>query len=130
MCGISAIINNKCSILLLESLKQLQNRGYDSTGRTIQKNKFIINKYASDNINTGINKLENDILNHNDAYIGIGHMDATHGGKTDINSHPHMSYDNKFMIHNGIIENYLELKKIMISNNITFKIRNRYRNNL
>lgn len=114
MCGIIAILSkNNCSKILLNGLKQLQNRGYDSAGIcTLINNNFSIIKYASNN-ESAIFKLENNINKLEDSYIGIAHTRwATHGAKTDYNSHPHISFNNKIsLVHNGIIENYLELKK-------------------
>ena len=124
MCGIVGIINKLSNILVLESLKQLQNRGYDSAGiGSINNSKFIINKYASNKFESGIEKLENFIGNHNLSNISIGHTRwATHGGKTDYNSHPHISFDRKFiLVHNGIIENYLTLKHDLEKKDIHFQ---------
>lgn len=122
MCGIIAILSkNNCSEILLNGLKQLQNRGYDSAGIcTLINNNFSIIKYASDN-KSAISKLENNINKLQDSYIGIAHTRwATHGAKTDFNSHPHTSFNNKIsLVHNGIIENYLELKKELVD--IKFK---------
>lgn len=126
MCGIIALLtlfDDKMIDILLNGLKQLQNRGYDSAGICTMNNKYSILKYASTNDEDSIKKLENEknkIINSN---IGIAHTRwATHGGKTDNNSHPHISYDNKIVIvHNGIIENYAELKLMLQNEGIEFK---------
>jgi len=126
MCGIIALLtlfDDKIIDILLDGLKQLQNRGYDSAGICTMNNKYSILKYASTNDEDSIKKLENEknkIINSN---IGIAHTRwATHGGKTDNNSHPHISYDNKIaIVHNGIIENYAELKLMLQNEGIEFK---------
>jgi len=123
MCGIIAVLlknfnkDNDVNTYLINGLKQLQNRGYDSAGICLLKNDELINiKYASTEKINAIDKLEEEIFKSEiNSNIGIGHTRwATHGGKTDLNSHPHISNDNKFaLVHNGIIENYLELKNNM-----------------
>lgn len=128
MCGIISIIcnNDKVDVykIILNGLKQLQNRGYDSAGiGIINDNEIKILKYASkddldsiDNIEMNINKIKkNNII--------IGHTRwATHGEKNDINSHPHLSYNNLFsIVHNGIIENFYELKVFLEKKNIYSK---------
>ena len=127
MCGIFGIvINNKkktniCD-LVINGLNQLQNRGYDSAGIcAIQDDSFTIKKYASTNKVNALDKLISMKLNFQ-ADIGIGHNRwATHGMKTDINAHPHLSNDGKFVIvHNGIIENYNELKIMLIEKGFIF----------
>lgn len=125
MCGIIGILSNQqCVEILLDGLTRLQNRGYDSAGIcSIMDDKFLIHKYASTDKTNALILLNNISSLHDNSHIGIGHTRwATHGGKTDKNSHPHMSCDNKFvLVHNGIIENYDTLKKMLINNNYTFQ---------
>ena len=146
MCGIIACISKDTIEILLEGLKQLQNRGYDSAGVATfshetsalgsiedgeieheisnkQDYSFNVNKFASNDKESAIEKLEENKSNHFNALLGIAHTRwATHGPKTDINSHPHIStYGHFCLVHNGIIENYKEIKEMLIENNFTFK---------
>jgi glucosamine--fructose-6-phosphate aminotransferase (isomerizing) len=132
MCGIFGIIttlkNQDLYQIIINGLIQLQNRGYDSSGICIlNNNEFQINKYASTNELSSIDKLLSlknvfDASNALNASLGIGHNRwATHGAKNDINAHPHSSNNNQFVIvHNGIIENYQELKSLLIGKGYTF----------
>ena len=125
MCGIIASIGKDNSFFhCLCGLKQLQNRGYDSAGIcSIIDNQFVTTKYASTDKESALIKVEKEEKNHEDAHVSIGHTRwATHGAKTDQNSHPHNSSDGAFsLVHNGIIENYAELKDMLIENGFTFQ---------
>ena len=121
MCGISSFIGDENAYRkILDGLLQLQNRGYDSAGISIFKEgNLITHKYASFTNSSALDKLEKYKYENN--YVGIGHTRwATHGAKTDINSHPHMSYNKKFvLVHNGIIENFQEIKTFLASKGIS-----------
>lgn len=123
MCGISGFIGDTKEAFLnvLNALYQLQNRGYDSAGISIIKdNTIITHKYASNSDTTALDILSNYTYESN---ISIGHTRwATHGAKTDINSHPHLSYDGKIsLVHNGIIENFQEIKEFLLEHEIENK---------
>ncbi len=111
MCGIAGYIGKKkAAELLLKSIKNLEYRGYDSVGMvTSSEGKIHIRKGAGkvDEVNA---KLDFPSM---PGTVGIAHTRwATHGKPSDRNAHPHISYSGKIAIaHNGIIENYLELKE-------------------
>lgn len=127
MCGIVGIINaNKNSEtnnnLVVDGLERLQNRGYDSAGIVShQGDSFYIKKNISDDT-TAINKLIAESGNFPKSNISIGHTRwATHGGININNSHPHISFDKKIsLVHNGILENFLEIKNMLTSKGIEF----------
>ena len=123
MCGIICIVSKSNVFdLLIDSLKQLQNRGYDSSGVGIINNKIEVLKYATTNSVDSIQKIIDNKSLIQDGNIGIAHTRwATHGGKTDLNSHPHMSNNCKIsVVHNGIIENYQEIKNMLIKKGYIF----------
>ena len=128
MCGISGYLGTKEAFTyILKCLKMLENRGYDSAGICTlnNKNEYILHKFASrDNKIFALSLLEDYKEEHNNNLTGIGHTRwATHGAKTDINSHPHVDNSGKFiLVHNGIIENFYTLKKeLKKEHNIVFK---------
>ena len=123
MCGIVGYLGSEDAIpAVLSGLNLLQNRGYDSVGiSTINNNKLRTIKYASTTTNNALSLLQEDISNLSREGIvtteglAIGHTRwATHGSKTDQNAHPHHdSSDRISLVHNGIIENYADLKNII-----------------
>ena len=121
MCGIVGFIGNDNAYeKILNGLIQLQNRGYDSAGISVMEDDIKTWKYASVESATALEKLSKF---GSESSIGIGHTRwATHGAKTDVNSHPHVSYNNIFsLVHNGIIENYKELKAMLVKRGIQNK---------
>ena len=119
MCGIIGIASNKpVSINIINSLKKLEYRGYDSAGIATLKNNFINEKKCSGRVD----ELEKILFKKpSDGNIGIGHVRwATHGIPNVINAHPH-STDNVSVVHNGIIENSDELKQELESRGLKFK---------
>ncbi|SBS83276.1 glutamine--fructose-6-phosphate aminotransferase [isomerizing], putative [Plasmodium malariae] len=126
-CGIMAYVGNRdASKILIDGIEILQNRGYDSCGISTISNKNVLRttKYASSSTSDAVEKLRiNYMNNHKNDSIGIAHTRwATHGSKTDENAHPHMDYDERIsIVHNGIIENYRELKNFLLKNKIPFK---------
>ncbi len=118
MCGIIGYIGKKRKIeeSLIESLKTLEYRGYDSAGIAYVTNKVNIVKSSGK-----ISKLEEKIDKNIESNLGIAHTRwATHGKATSTNAHPH-KVGSVTLVHNGIIENYLELKKMLIDNGYKFK---------
>ena len=109
MCGIVGYVGDKqASKIIIDGLKRLEYRGYDSAGLAIINGKLNIKKGKGK-----VASLEQMVTSDENGHIGIGHTRwATHGEPNDINSHPHNSQDGKLaLVHNGIIENYTTLKK-------------------
>lgn len=121
MCGIVGYVGRQeAAPILLEGLKTLEYRGYDSAGVAVQKAGAIHMVKARGMIKNLCEKTHDgaDLK----GCIGIGHTRwATHGAPTDVNAHPHMSNDEKFaIVHNGIIENYLELREMLLAKGYVF----------
>ena len=115
MCGIVGYVGTgNAKDVIIDGLKKLEYRGYDSAGIAVVIDKKIeIKKHVG-----GIENLEN-LIGDDPLYshTGIGHTRwATHGAPSDVNAHPHASGDSSVaVVHNGIIENYAELKEELIS---------------
>jgi len=112
MCGIIAYTGKQIAMpILLDGLKRLEYRGYDSTGISIQSKKRIKTAKAAGKLNV----LESKVTTPIDGHCGIGHTRwATHGAPTDENAHPHTDAEQRFaVVHNGIIENVDALKTLL-----------------
>lgn len=117
MCGIVGYIGkDKCQEVLINGLKELEYRGYDSAGLAyVFNDELIITKKKGKII-----ELEK-VLEKHSSNLGIGHTRwATHGIPSEINSHPHKS-GKITIVHNGIIENYASIKEELIKEGVTFK---------
>ena len=119
MCGIIGINSNKSvSASIINSLKKLEYRGYDSAGIATLSNGSI-NEIKSEGRVDNLEK--NSLIKNMEGTIGIGHVRwATHGSPNSINAHPHSS-QNVSVVHNGIIENSTLLKKFLVSKGHKFK---------
>lgn len=121
MCGIIGYVGDeqKAIEVILDGLSKLEYRGYDSAGLAIIENGKIFIEKKSGKLENLRNALKGK---EESAYVGIGHTRwATHGNPTDENSHPHFSSDRKVaVVHNGIIENYLELKEELTKEGCVF----------
>ena len=120
MCGIVGYIGNKPAYdILINGLKKLEYRGYDSSGIMIYNEKKLVKKTKGK-----VADLENLFTNSNEKKggIGIGHTRwATHGPPNKTNSHPHTSNSGEItLVHNGIFENYDSIKKVLIKKGYVF----------
>lgn len=120
MCGIMAYIGKKQAYpILLDGLKKLEYRGYDSSGIAVMNGSLSLLKKEGK-----VSALENFALNKKtDGNIGLGHTRwATHGVPSDLNAHPHQSQSGRYtIVHNGIIENYESLKMMLIEKGYNFQ---------
>ena len=122
MCGIFAYVGNKPAVpMLINGITKLEYRGYDSVGLSTIENKkeIVIHKVVGDT-----QKLKDKLSNKNlRGKIGIAHTRwATHGKISVPNAHPHISQNHDVAIsHNGIIENYIELKQELLNSNFIFQ---------
>ncbi|WP_370846347.1 glutamine--fructose-6-phosphate transaminase (isomerizing) [Eubacterium sp.] len=119
MCGIVGYIGERdCTEVLLNSLSKLEYRGYDSAGIAVFENGNITVEKSKGELANLRKKIEED--HKPDGHCGIGHTRwATHGEPSDINSHPHGS-KRVSIVHNGIIENYKDIKKFLIGKGYSF----------
>src|SRR5690606_29729296 len=121
MCGIVGYIGSREAYpIIITGLKRQEYRGYDSTSVALL-NSDGLKVYKKKG---KVQELEDSLIGKSvHANIGIGHTRwATHGEPSDVNSHPHKSNNGKLaMIHNGIIENYAQLKSELIKKGYTFK---------
>ena len=121
MCGIVGYVGpREATEVLIEGLRRLEYRGYDSAGVAVMNGTGVQVRKAVGRLSA----LEK-VLSANGIHggVGIGHTRwATHGVPNEVNSHPHVSYDGKVsIIHNGIIENYRELKRELAEQGVKFQ---------
>ena len=123
MCGIVGYVGDKEALeFLLQGLRRLEYRGYDSAGIATNPSQGQLNVVkTAGRIDTLANKIDESAVSLNGA-LGIGHTRwATHGAPTEINAHPHVGgAENVVIAHNGVIENYLDLKLQLLEEGYSF----------
>lgn len=122
MCGIVGYVGlQEAAPILLDGLKKLEYRGYDSAGIAVLNGDTISVNKVTGRIANLCEKTDNG--KNCSGSVGIGHTRwATHGAPTDVNAHPHLSNDSKFaVVHNGIIENYMTLREELIQKGYHFE---------
>ena len=120
MCGIVSYYGKKDSVpFLINGLRRLEYRGYDSAGIALMKDGIITSIKKAGKVDELDKKIKESPVNGS---IGIAHTRwATHGEPNDINAHPHQDKTGKiFLIHNGIIENYATLKEVLVRKGFQF----------
>ena len=121
MCGIVGYVGKKQAVpILIDGLSKLEYRGYDSAGVAVMDDGKIKVKKSKGRLSILEEKLNID--KSINGIMGIGHTRwATHGEPSDTNSHPHLSRSGKFaIVHNGIIENYIKLRNMLIGKGFEF----------
>ena len=120
MCGIvGAVAERNVVPILMEGLRRLEYRGYDSAGIAIQKDRKITRVRRLGKVQQLQNALDENPLS---GTTGISHTRwATHGAPSEINAHPHMSHEDIAIVHNGIIENYQELRDKLVELDYEFE---------
>jgi glutamine---fructose-6-phosphate transaminase (isomerizing) len=122
MCGIVGGVSNSNIVpLLIEGLNRLEYRGYDSSGLSVLSKQNTFDRARSVGKVKNLEKNLNDRSKKISGKIGIAHTRwATHGEPSSINAHPHISKNSVSIVHNGIIENYIELKNNQIKQGYEF----------
>src|ERR1035441_9008841 len=122
MCGIIGYVGKKAATpIILEGLRRLEYRGYDSAGIAVLHNGGLLVRKKKGKIGEGLARLlKSEPVAGN---LGIGHTRwATHGPPSDVNSHPHLDQSGRIaVVHNGVIENYDALKQKLLQAGHKFK---------